>query len=407
MANTASSKAGKPFDVAVLGGGIGGLCLAIGLLKKGVPVTIYEAAPAFSEIGAGVAFGSNSTKAMGLISEEIKEGHERCATRNWSEDKLQTWFDYQLGQDARGHPAGTHIYESKSPRGQSSVHRAHFLDELVKLIPTEIANFGKRLVNYEEDTEGVTLKFEDGTTAKHTCLIGCDGIKSITRQILLGEDNPVSFPHFTGKYAYRGLIPMDKAAVVIGDRAARNSQMYLGHGGHVLTFPVTHGSILNVVAFQSLDKWEDERWVKPVEKQKMMDEFSTWSETVKSVLNLIEKPENWALFNHDPAETYTKGRVCLLGDAAHATTPHQGSGAGMAIEDALILIYDQLRRPRSQKLVATSIECGHLYELELPGYEDDIEKVKENLAYRMKWIWEHDLEADVETAKENFKKQTQ
>lgn len=156
-----------------------------------------------------------------------------------------------------------------------------------------------------------------------------------------------------------------------------------------------------------------------------MDDFSNWSDHVKSILRMIEKPENWALFNHLPAETYTKGNVAILGDAAHATTPHQGSGAGMAIEDALILsnilglvedkkhihtalkIYDQMRRPRTQKLVATSFECGHLYDLELPGYEDDIEKVKENLEHRMRWIWEHDLEADIETAKENFKKETQ
>lgn len=182
---------------------------------------------------------------MILISPEVAAGYERCATHNWSPERSKTWFMYQLGQDARGYPAGTTIHELKSAKGQSSVHRAHYLDELVKLVPKEIAHFGKRLVNYTEDADGVTLKFADGTSAKHTVMIGCDGIKSRTRQILLGEGKPEAFAQFTGKYAYRGLIPMEKAAAAIGDMQARNTQMYLGHGGHMLTFPVAKGATMN------------------------------------------------------------------------------------------------------------------------------------------------------------------
>lgn len=129
----------------------------------------------------------------------------------------------------------------------------------------------------------------------------------------------------------------------------------------------------------------------------------------------------WALFNHPPASTYVSddGRVCLIGDAAHATTPHKGSGAGMAIEDAYILgnliaqalagddvdagkaiaaafrVYDATRRERTQRLVEDSRETGIIYDLEHPQFGADKEKLKETLLTRMDWVWEHDVEKEL------------
>ncbi|KAK9311550.1 hypothetical protein V1524DRAFT_450245 [Lipomyces starkeyi] len=376
----------KPFNVAIVGGGIGGLCLAVGLCEEGVTVDIYESARAFAEIGARVAFGSNAANAMSLISPKVRGAYDRCATYNASPEKKNTWFDFRLGQ------GGELICEVKSPEGQSY------------LIPREIAHFGKRLVEYDDqDENGVLLKFDDGTTAKH----------------YLGKDNPAAYPTFSGKYAYRGLIPMDKASKSLGDALARNSQVYVGHGGHVLTFPVEQGKTMNVVAFQTKTDgdWKDNAWVKPVEKQVMLTDFDQWGSSVKSIISLVHKPEVWALFDHHHAETFTRGHVCLLGDAAHATTPHQGSGAGMAVEVALILsnllgmvdhsrdlklvlqIYDQIRRPRTQKVVTTSRQAGLLYDMELPEVGDDLAKIADQLSTRMEWIWNEDLDAHVKAAK--------
>lgn len=257
--------AGKSFDVAIVGGGIGkcaitstlhllilnglepgGLCLAVGLLRHGVPVTIYEAAPAFAEIGAGVAFGPNATKAMSLISPDLRAAFDACATGNWSEEKKIVWFDFRLGQVINGRESGEEVITSLNiPKGHGSVHRAHFLDQIVKLVPSTIAHFGKRLVSYDDTDGGVVLKFDDGTTARHTAVVGCDGIKSQTRKVLFGEGHAASQPTFSGKYAYRGLIPMENASAVIGDQLARNSQMYMGRHGHVLTFPVDQGNLMN------------------------------------------------------------------------------------------------------------------------------------------------------------------
>ncbi|KAL2005170.1 hypothetical protein VTN00DRAFT_3020 [Thermoascus crustaceus] len=415
--------AGKSFDVAIVGGGIGGLCLAVGLLRHGVPVTIYEAAPAFAEIGAGVAFGPNATKAMSLIGPDLRAAFDACATNNWSEEKKDVWFDFRLGQVIDGRESGEEVISLNIPKGHGSVHRAHFLDQIVKLVPSTIAHFGKRLVSYDDTDDGVVLKFDDGTTARHTALVGCDGIKSQTRKVMLGEGNVASQPTFSGKYAYRGLIPMEKACATVGDQLARNSQMYMGRHGHVLTFPVDQGRLMNVVAFRTNPSthWpSDLAWVKPVPKETMLTDFSTWNPTVKSILSLMTKTEIWALFDHPPASTYTQGQVCLLGDAAHATTPHQGAGAGMAVEDALVLstllgmaqtrhdvrlafsVYDEVRRPRTQRLVSTSRQAGRLYDMELEGVGDSVDEIRENVSRRMEWIWGLDVEGHVRMAGEAF-----
>ena len=175
---------------------------------------------------------------------------------------------------------------------------------------------------------------------------------------------------------------------------------------------------MNVVAFRTKadGKWEDDRWVKPMSMHDMFDDFKDWGESVQGILSLVEKPDVWALFNHLPADTYyRKGKICLLGDSAHASTPHQGAGAGMAIEDAFIMsrlmgeiqsakqieavfaAYDHVRRPRTQKLATTSKEAGEVYEFERLG--DDVEKIAADLQVRTRWIWDEDLDAQLEKAR--------
>jgi len=424
----------KPFHIAVCGGGIGGLCTAIGLLHQNIPVTLYEAAPAFAEIGAGVSFGPNAIRAMSLIDPAIKEGYDTLATSNAWEEKKPLWFDFNLGVKEEGWKdlappkewkEGQWIAAVKAGNvGQSSVHRAHFLDVLVKLLPEGVAKFGKR-VESVENVEGGRMKltFQDGTTAIHDAVIGCDGVKSRTREALLGKEHAELHPRFTGKYAYRGLIPMEKAVGAVGEELARNSQMYMGRSGHVLTFPIEKGRTMNVVAFQTKKdgKWEDERWVLPMKKEDMFDDFKGWGDSVQHILSLMEKPDVWALFDHPPAPTYYKGRFAILGDAAHASTPHQGAGAGQAIEDAFIIsnllgevnsvdeiekafrAYDAVRRPRSQKVVRTSREAAAIYEFEDKNLGTNLKALKQTLETRYDWIWNEDLPKQLEKAQENMR----
>lgn len=446
----------KPYTIAIVGGGIAGLALAIGFHRQGIPFHIYESAHAFGEIGAGVAFGPNSLRAMQLLDPRVREGFEKISTRNCNQQVRETFMRYRLGCEWRGEREGEvdgvgerggEIEEKMDGEGkggkgdenerawkvgyniadvkftganlevgQGAVHRARFLDELVALVPEANVSFNHRVVAIDDlGSEGVRLHFEHGETATADAVVGCDGVKSRVRPILLGEDNPAAHPSFTGKYAYRGLIPMDKAAALLGDDLARNNTIYDGYHGHVLTVPIEYGKTMNVVAFRTKQdgKWEDENWVLPMEKEEMRKDFEGWGQNVKDIVNLMEKPDVWALFDHPSAETYFKGRIGLLGDAAHASTPHQGAGAGMALEDAFVLshvlaqvddanslekafrAYDETRRLRTQKLVTTSREAGEMYDLEGAGIGDDLEKFGANMNVRMNWIWDENLEEEL------------
>jgi salicylate hydroxylase len=270
--------------------------MLIGLLHQNISCTLYEAAAAFAEIGAGVSFGPNAVRAMSLIDPDIKKGYDRIATGNAGPEKKKFWFEFNLGPKESGWKdlkppgkEGQRIAQVVAlDVGQSSVHRAHFLDLLVKLVPNGITEFGKRVEKVEERGQKMLLTFHDGSTAEADAVIGCDGVKSRTRQILLGKNHETTNPRFTGKYAYRGLIPMDWAAKALGDELARNSQMYMGRHGHVLTFPIENGKTMNVVAFQTKmnGKWEDERWVLPMKKEDMFADFAGWGDSVQQILSV-------------------------------------------------------------------------------------------------------------------------
>ncbi|KAH3958683.1 hypothetical protein HBH70_206080 [Parastagonospora nodorum] len=423
----------KPFNLAIVGGGISGLTLAITLLEHGVDLTIYEAAPHFGEIGAGVALGPNAGRAMEGMSPKILEAFLKCKTGNKS--KHDAWFTIRVGDERRadkdgfvrpGKKVGDALFDVplSGGGGRGGIYRAQFLDEMVKSVPEGVAKFDKRMVDLTDAEDGsgdMVIHFADGSKAQHNAVIGCDGIKSKARTWLVGKDHPAKDAFFSGKYAYRGLIPMDQAIEMLGEEVATNSQMFLGYHGHLLTFPVQNGKTMNVVAFSSRETWDDEKWVVSTSKEEMEADFAGWGEHVQRIVRAMQKPDIWALFMHPPCETYTKGRVCLLGDAAHATTPHQGAGAGMCIEDSFIMAslikeaksiedvlrafhaFDQVRRGRTQKNVLTSKEGGLMYEFELEGHGDDLDKIEEAYLNRMQWIWNIDLDAQLREAKEIMK----
>ena len=220
----------KPFTVAIIGGGIAGITLAIALHHRSIPVTIYEQAPEFGEVGAGVSFSPNAVQAMKACHEGVHAAFEKVCTRNLWPSKQDVWFDYLDGYSNRVAGGGQEIaFTIRNSLGQNGVHRAQFLEEMVKLIPIEIARFRKHLVGVTERgvDEKLVMRFADGSTDEADLVIGCDGIKSRVRGLLVGEGDPAAVPSFTHKYAYRGLVPMDKAVEAIGEELASNSCMHV------------------------------------------------------------------------------------------------------------------------------------------------------------------------------------
>lgn len=274
--------------VAIVGGGIGGVVLGIALSKfQHITYTIFEARGAFGEIGADVAFFKNGHSAMRLIDPRIWESYLDIASFNGWEDKQDAWFDFVNGE--KGENEGRRIIEVQlnNPKGLSQVHRASLLDALVKLLPANVTEFKKRLVSVDQSREKVVCQFADGTHREADLVIACDGIRSACRPLVFNNPELAS-PRFTRKVAYRGLIPMKLAEEVLGDEHANNRTMFLGRGGHVLTFPVANGAVMNVVAFHNSENitWEGD-FVQKLQMGKAQRDFSE-SQWGSCVVKIVE-----------------------------------------------------------------------------------------------------------------------
>lgn len=412
--------------IALVGGGIAGLALALDLARHAhLAITLFESAPAFGEVGAGVSFGPNAIRAMERLG--VADAYLETADATpapWQD----VWFEWRRGVDAG--LLGTTLAPGV---GQSSVHRADYLDVLARRLPEGIARFNKRVVAVTQDAESASLRFADGTVEGFDLVIAADGIRSSVREhVLEGLGAAPAAPIYSGTCAYRGLI--DSSVLRERHRAAGLDghlidvpQMYLGLDAHILTFPVKKGRLTNVVAFISDrsrpdPQWPaDKPWVRTVEQRELLEAFAHWGEAVRILLECIPAPSYWALHRLAELPGYSHGRVSLIGDAAHAMLPHQGAGAGQGLEDAALLadlfadprvlqtpvdellkVYDRVRRPRACKVQRTSWENGELYEMRLPGYGDDEERIGRDLAGRFDWLWQHDLGTDIAAARRSL-----
>ncbi|KAG8730433.1 hypothetical protein FRC11_006717, partial [Ceratobasidium sp. 423] len=416
----------KDFEVAIIGGGIGGLSAAIGLLRAGVPVQVFEAACQFSEIGAGLSVGKNARNALAKLGLQ-KEFDEQATIPSG------IWFEWRNGQ-GQGQEliATTHCH----PVGNSSVHRASFLDAMVKHVPKSISHFGKRLVSIEKlahnTGKNIRLHFQDGSSHDTDLVIGYDGIHSKVREHLesakriANTKSGASELQWSGSWAWRGLIPTDKflksVPTKLGEHYSKTPQMFLGKDRHILIFPINEFRTINIVAFVTdRSQWperpklkEGEPWTQKSTQEELVAQFPGWANDIVNILKCIEEPMKWALHELNPTlDTYVDGTICIAGDAAHGGTPHQGALAGQAIEDALFLtwllsqpsvkranladalqVYDSVRRPRANKIVETSSEAGDIYEFALDRTGSDFSKLRHELESRYEWIWEHDHEED-------------
>lgn len=239
-----------------------------------------------------------------------------------------------------------------------------------------------------------------------------------------GANDPRAHPTYTHKYAYRGLIPMDKATSALGAENAQNAKLHMGQDGHVLTFPVSHGETMNVVCFKdNQNDWPSpEKLTLPTTKEAAKEDFAHFGPTVKHIIDLLEPNlDCWAIFDlgDHPMKFYNKGRVCLLGDAGHATSPHHGAGAGFCIEDAAVMCelladtrvketgrleaafraFSDSRIERANWLIQSSRRTGNLYDWMAEGVGKDVKKIEKECRERDEKIWNADMGEMVEDAK--------
>lgn len=221
------ASAGKRFEIAIIGGGLAGLSLAIGLISRGISVQIYESASEWTVHGAGLVFAKNAMDAMKKISPDIYTAFSKRSSGQGWESKKITYMDYRDGM-TNGDLITSVVCANT---GQESVHRTRFAQDLVALLPQGTFHMGKSLVDIDNKKDGAyILKFADGSFADAGVVVGGDGIKSKCRQILLGKNSSEAIPKFAGEFAYRGMVPMEKAVAILGDEFARNSMVNVAPG---------------------------------------------------------------------------------------------------------------------------------------------------------------------------------
>ncbi len=340
------------FRALIVGGGIGGLYAALCLAKTGCTVDLFELAPEFAEVGAGIQLSPNCTRvlhSLGLEQDLRAIGFLPQATqfRHWRSGKVIS--ETPLGDELASRYGAPYYH----------VHRADLLGVLVKAAQ-HLANItlhtSARVQGFTDDSTSVTLTV-DGVSHAGDLLIGADGIHSLVRSELWGEQAP----RFTGNVAWRTLVP---AADLPKDLIRPMSTVWWGPGKHFVHYYVRRGELVNCVCVVEKDGWEIESWTQQGDYEELKADFAGWHPDIQQLLEKSNRQQlfKWALFDRAPMTQWGKGRVTLLGDACHPTLPFMAQGAAMAIEDAAVLAgclqhgdevsaslqrYEDLRRTRT------------------------------------------------------------
>ncbi|KAI0594066.1 hypothetical protein F4775DRAFT_586340 [Biscogniauxia sp. FL1348] len=408
-------------SIAILGAGIGGLAVAIGLIKRGVPVTIYEAAGQFSAVGAGIGFGPNSLNAIDLIDPRFREEYNKAKTPNEKAEFEHSVFDALYAEEGFGEKRGwTRGLVGAPYFTRSSAHRQDLLNIMASFIPPGTVQFGKRAQSIEQKDNKAIVTFQDGDVVTVDAVIGCDGVKGISRRAVLGDIAPEQIaPVYSGMYIYRGIVPMDRAKKLLGTHAG-DAKWFMAQGKGLVIYPISKGREENFVYFISNKKpWTEGDAAVSCTREDMEADLEGFDPRLLKLLDHA-KPLRWPTWHHPKTSTYYNGRVCLLGDVAHASSPHQAAGAGQGLEDAAVLchllalvkspdqfesafqVYDAIRRPRAQKVVSTSYDAGMIYMWQDEEIGDNMDKILENANQRLHWIWLHDLKKDIKKAEGDF-----
>ncbi len=372
--------------VAIVGAGIGGLTAATALLAKGMSVSVYEQAPVLREIGAGISIGPNAARLL-----------EGLGLR----DRLREVGVVSSGLDAfsfRGEPLSG---GAASLRPGYTCHRADLLQALVDSLPPDAVHLGHRCASVVQSAEKVELSFENQVRVVADLVVGADGIHSAVQAAVVAPSPPES----EGIMAYRALLPVESLSWPTSLTQAR---MWLGPGRSFLCYPVSAGRQMNMVAFVPTDVDSPESWSARGEVSALAAEFEHWAPAVRETVAAVDETFRWGIYDRAPLTSWTRGRITLLGDAAHPMVPHIGQGASQAIEDGLalatllegtlaaavprrLLAYEQLRLPRTSRVQATARAAGSFYRVR--GASSEAPPPGARAMQNLDWLYDYDVEA--------------
>jgi salicylate hydroxylase len=345
-------------NVAIVGGGIGGLAAALALIRRGIDVDVYEQASELRELGAGVQISANGTRVLHALG--LKEALKKVqvlpagkAIRLWNTG--QSWKLFDLGMESVERYGFPYI----------TIHRGDLhgviAQALLQAKPGAI-HLNRKCIGLTQTPGHVELRFEGAAPVTAKLVVGADGVHSVVRENLFGAARP----EFCGIIAWRGVIPIERVPASISRTIGTN---WVGPGGHVVHYPLRAGTLLNFVGMGECD-WSVEGWNVRGTTEEALNDFRGWHADVHALIRNIEVPYKWGLALRPTMEQWSKGRCTLLGDACHPMVPLLAQGANMALEDGLVLAravekypddprsalvrYETARRERANKVVAGS-----------------------------------------------------
>ncbi len=318
----------KDLHIVIVGAGIGGLTAALALQNAGFRVSVYEAAPELSELGAGLTVASNGSivlqhLGLGPVLEEFACVPPAGAVQHYRDGRVMV--DVPHGEQT--------IRKFGAPYCQ--IHRADLhngLIDAVRATDRDCIHLDHTFTELSESGDEITAHFADGKSVRGDLLIGCDGIHSAVRAQLFGQDQP----EFTGYVSWRGVIPIDDLPKGWVDP---DTAVFVGPGHFFTRYKIRGGELVNYVATARTDTWAEEGWTVPSTVDAVQKEFAEFDGHVQTVLAATPPNEcyRWGIFERPPLGTWSVGRATLLGDAAHPISPFLGQGAVMALEDAVII----------------------------------------------------------------------
>jgi salicylate hydroxylase len=390
--------AGTP-RIAIVGGGIGGLAAAAFLHRAGLRSVVYEQAPELKEVGAGLVLAPNAVRLLRRLGAMDRLQHRAVP--------LDVGWEFRRWQDGRTLSAENLATSCERLYGEGTytVHRADLQVAIGSAVPPDAVRLGKRCTSVTVHGDTSVLGFADGTRTEADVVIGADGVHSTVRGAVT-EPAPAAYP---GICAFRAIVPADRAP----EFARRRAQtLWLGPGHHLVHYPISGETAVNLVAFAPAGDYTTESWSATATVEEFLAEFAGWDPRLQELIRGAGTPGRWALLDRAPLECWSHGPVTLLGDAAHPMFPFFAQGAAQSMEDAAVLArslaqdtqaparalrhYESLRIGRTTRLQEVSHARAHVNHLpDGPEQEArDASLAGADPLVANGWIYAYDAEAD-------------
>ena len=385
--------------IAIVGGGIGGLTLALALRQRGLAADVFEQAAVLTEVGAAVALSANSTRELqrlGVLDEIAAVSTEptELIYRSWKDGRRIA--AHSVRQES--------LYRDRFDAPYFGIHRADLQRILSKAVGSDELRLGHRLVNLEAQGDAISLEFANGHVAQADLVVGADGVRSVVRRWVTGTEGTV----YSGTSAFRGIVPASRLPSLPDPQAI---QFWMGPDAHLLHYAIGGaGQDVNYLAVvEGPAIWpQADSSTAELQPNEALDAFRGWHPAVTEMIGATPHTLRWGLFVVPHLLRWHRGRAVLLGDSAHAMVPHQGQGANTTIEDAITLAellqgseardldgmmhrYQALRRARTRKIQRSSWMTNGL--LHLPDGPDLIQRDETMSRFPEQFGWIHAFDA--------------